>query len=287
MLGGPDSSAQSQHSLSRSVCNLDGRVGGTKGSSAMLKRTDLDLQRQEIRPCHWGQWLAIGVVGLVGFVVLALLLVFGTIISQLDHQLLAEVISLRTPELTVFASVVTRLGSAALVIPISVAVAMILALRSRLMLLPIALLGALAATASLVTILKIALDRPRPPADIVVGVPLSNDAFPSGHTTDGSVLLVLTAAMLALTFHNITLRRLLMTIGCTLALLIGCSRTYLGLHWPSDVLGGWLLAATMTSMTMILVIRALAPYREGETVPDVLDPDATPLTVPPTGRAEE
>jgi hypothetical protein len=39
----------------------------------MLKLTDLDLRRQEIRPSHWGQWLAIGVVGLVGFVVLALL----------------------------------------------------------------------------------------------------------------------------------------------------------------------------------------------------------------------
>lgn len=73
MLGGPDSSPQSQHSLSRSVCNLDGRVGATKGGSAMLKPTDLDLQRQGIRPGHWGQWLAIGVVGLVGFVVLALL----------------------------------------------------------------------------------------------------------------------------------------------------------------------------------------------------------------------
>ena len=36
----------------------------------MLKPTDLDLQRQGIRPGHWGQWLAIGVVGLVGFVVL-------------------------------------------------------------------------------------------------------------------------------------------------------------------------------------------------------------------------
>jgi hypothetical protein len=43
----------------------------------MLKPTDLDLQRQRIRPGHWGQWLAIGVVGFVGFVVLALLLVLA------------------------------------------------------------------------------------------------------------------------------------------------------------------------------------------------------------------
>jgi len=62
-----------------------------------------------------GQWPAIGVVGFVGFVVLALLLVFGTVISQLDQQLLAAVISLRTPELTVFASAVTRLGSTPMV----------------------------------------------------------------------------------------------------------------------------------------------------------------------------
>jgi membrane-associated phospholipid phosphatase len=165
--------------------------------------------------------------------------------------------------------------------------AAVLWLRSRSIVLPIALLGALAATESLVTILKIALDRPRPPASLVVGVPLSEDAFPSGHTTAGSMLVVLTAAMLALTFRNLIVRRLLMISGCALALLIGCSRTYLGVHWPSEVLGGWLLAATMVSVTMALVIRALVPYPEGEAVADVLDPDATQLTVPPAGHAEE
>jgi membrane-associated phospholipid phosphatase len=257
------------------------------GGSAVLKPTDLNLQRLDIRPGHWGQWLAIGAVGLVGFVVLALLLVFEPGISQLDRQLLGQVISLRTPELTVFASAVTQLGSAALVILLGVAAAIILALRSRWILLPIALLGALAATASLVTILKIALNRPRPPANLVVGVPLSNDAFPSGHTTDGSVALILAAAMLALTLESVILRRVLVIIGCLLALLIGCSRTYLGLHWPSDVLGGWLLAATMVSVTMVLVNRALVPYPGGETVPDVLDRDLMQVTVPQSGRAGE
>lgn len=253
----------------------------------MLKPTDLNLRRLDVRPGHWGQWLTTGAVGLVGFVVLALLLVFGTAISQLDHQLLSAVISIRTPELTVFASAVTRLGSTSVVVYLGVVAAIVVGLRSRSILMPIGLLGGLEATSSLVTILKIALDRPRPPASLVVGVPLSDDAFPSGHTTDGSMLVVLTAAMLAPTFGNLIVRRLLTICGCVMVLLIGCSRTYLGLHWPSDVLGGWLLAATMVSVTMILVIRALAPYPEGEIVTDVLDPDATQLTVPPAGRAEE
>ena len=43
------------------------------GGSAMLKPSGPNPRRLEIRPGHWGQWLATGAVGLVGFVVLALL----------------------------------------------------------------------------------------------------------------------------------------------------------------------------------------------------------------------
>ena len=184
-------------------------------------------------------------------------------IGQLDHELLAGVISLRSPDRTAVASAVTRLGSASVVVWLGLAAAVILGLRSRRILLPLSLLGALAATASLVTILKIALDRPRPPAELVVGYHCRVTHFR-----------LVTRPMVQCSsycrFHAcVDVRKRSGTAAadisaCLIALLIGCSRTYLGLHWPSDVLGGWLLATTMASVTMALVNLALIPY-PGET----------------------
>jgi undecaprenyl-diphosphatase len=53
----------------------------------------------------------------------------------------------------------------------------------------------------------------------------------------------------------------LVIIGCLLALLIGWSRSYLGDHWPTDVLAGWFLAAVMVSVTMALVTETAPPQQ--------------------------
>ena len=102
------------------------------------------------------------------------------------------------------------------------------------------------------------------------------------------MLVVLAASVLALTFGNVLVRRLLMISAYLIALLIGCSRTYLGLNWPSDCSLGWLLATTMVSVTMALVNLALIPY-PGETVPDVhpgaIDVATQQLTLQQAGRA--
>lgn len=72
---------------------------------------------------------------------------------------------------------------------------------------------------------------------------------------------ILIALLLDLTATKPFVRRLLVIIGCLLALLIGWSRSYLGDHWPTDVLAGWLLAAVMVSVTMALVTETAPPQQ--------------------------
>jgi membrane-associated phospholipid phosphatase len=251
----------------------------------MLKPTGPSLRRLEIRPGHWGQWLATGTVGLVGFVVLALLLVLGAGIDQFDQRVLAAVVSAPEPNLRLLARAASWLGSASARAGLASAGAVLLWLRTRRFLLSVALLAAVAATASLVTILKIVLDRSQPPTNHVLAAPLTDKAFPSSHAACGSVVVVLIALLLGLTVTKPLLRRLLVIIGCLLALLIGWSRSYLGDHWPSDVLAGWLLASAMVSVTMALVKLTLAPDGQSD-MSDEIAPDAKTTTLQPASSQE-
>jgi hypothetical protein len=81
--------------------------------------------------------------------------------------------------------------------------------------------------------------RARPPMGGMLGAPVFDYSFPSGHTTSGTVLYVLAAMLLVHTETRNTSRRLLVAAGCVLGGLIGLSRVYLGYHWLTDVVGSW------------------------------------------------
>jgi membrane-associated phospholipid phosphatase len=105
--------------------------------------------------------------------------------------------------------------------------------------------------------LKIIVDRPRPSADLVhVSVWLSDKSFPSNHVL---VFTVLFGFLLYLLFKN-TKHRLGNVLPAILLIIlistVGISRIYLGAHWASDVLGGYLLG----SLWLILTIRLYNSY---------------------------
>ncbi len=90
--------------------------------------------------------------------------------------------------------------------------------------------------------LKSVLHRPRP--ELVPHLAMvSNASFPSGHAMISAAIYFTVAAMLAETQPKRSARIVLMAFSSLLVLLIGCSRIYLGVHWPSDVLAGWCLGS--------------------------------------------
>jgi undecaprenyl-diphosphatase len=104
------------------------------------------------------------------------------------------------------------------------------------------LLGAVVSGTLVSTALKLGFDRPRP--DLVPhGSIVYTSSFPSGHSMLSAVVFLTLGALLASAQTNFALRAYLIGLAVFLTLLVGASRVYLGVHWPTDVLAGWTAGA--------------------------------------------
>jgi len=87
-------------------------------------------------------------------------------------------------------------------------------------------------------LLKDLFDRPRP--DLVLHLTRVDSAsFPSGHAMESAVIYFTLAALLARLVEPRSLKLYFLVVAAFLSFIVGLSRMYLGVHYPSDVLAGW------------------------------------------------
>ena len=100
--------------------------------------------------------------------------------------------------------------------------------------------------------LKLIYDRPRP--DLVEHlVTIHTASFPSGHATMSTVVYLTLASLIVRLVEDWRVRIYVMSVAIATAVLIGVSRVYLGVHWPTDVMAGWAIGAAWASLSWLVV----------------------------------
>jgi len=103
--------------------------------------------------------------------------------------------------------------------------------------------------AILSVLLKAVFDRARP--QIVPHlVDVIDTSFPSGHAMNSAIVFLTLGALLTRTQKDRAVRVYLIAVSILLTLLVGISRVYLGVHWPSDVIAGWIVGAGWATLCL-------------------------------------
>lgn len=185
-----------------------------------------------------------------------------------DPPVLDWMVHHRTAALTwVFSRISACGGTVGMVILATVAAVALWAAHHWRAALGVAVTGAV--SAPLVVYSKDLYGRSRPPLDVQV-VPESSLSFPSGHALGSIVVIGIIAVVVVALLPSRGPRILVSCLAALAVALIGLSRLYLGVHWLTDVLAGWLLGGALLALCAAIVLPLVG---------------RTPPVAPPTAEA--
>jgi undecaprenyl-diphosphatase len=232
--------------------------------------------RGGLRPSTvWAHAVAKGVHPLVALLSVSLVVVFGHIVEEMmegdtsatDNAIL---LAFRTPGnlavpigprwLLQSAIDISALGGFTFIWLLTIVVAGFFAMTRRWRALLI-FLAAIGGASVLDAALKVSFHRARP--QIVPHLTyVTNASFPSGHAMISAATYLTVGAMLARTQPSMRVRVYLLGVFIAITLLIGISRLYLGVHWPSDVFAGWSVGAAWALIFWVIAERGSAATAE-------------------------
>lgn len=144
---------------------------------------------------------------------------------------------------------VTRTADRGSLTPVAVVAFLLLAWRRRWRQAWLIPAGMLTAGVMRLLILNL-VDRPRPLGGLA---PASGWSFPSGHTTGSAAAAGIVILLCWPVLRGALGRTLLISLAGGWAAAVGASRVALVVHWPSDILGAWLLVAAVVPTVAVLI----------------------------------
>tara|TARA_R110002020_G_scaffold14731_18_gene52399 strand:+ start:467 stop:1360 length:894 start_codon:yes stop_codon:yes gene_type:complete len=187
-------------------------------------------------------------------------------VAGLDRPLLDLSLQFRNPTTDAVITAITDIAGTIGMPIIAISAMLILGIRRRSWT-PVILITVAAAGSLLMTVAgKELIGRERPPLIDAVPPYEYSPSFPSGHTLNAVVVVGIIVYLILLRQHSRRTRVLTITGGVVFAVVVGLSRVYLGHHWFTDVLAGWLLGTAWLSLVITahriyLTARAHRPAR--------------------------
>ncbi|AFI05441.1 phosphatase PAP2 family protein [Helicobacter cetorum] len=186
----------------------------------------------------------LGVVFSVLFGLIAYLVLFNHM-SLIDNAIFSLVRSHpfdSNPTLAQIVNYATFLGSSKFVLPLSLLVGVFLSLYRKKLVLGVWFVLSIVVAEAVLKFLKHLIARPRPNPDEWLSSP-HGFSFPSGHSLSSAIFYGLIILLLPHFISHKKIRNTLIYSLLFFILLMGLARIYLGVHYPSDVLGGFCLGA--------------------------------------------